>query len=168
MSRLLLRPLLLACLLLPAVACTGLGGNLLTPRVKVLDVRPLTADMFAQRFTVRVLVQNPNDLELPVRGIDYQLMLMGDSFAEGVSNESFLLPALGEAEFDMTVTTNFMSALGRLVSRAGGGKLDKIEYEFTGKIFVDKGVLRKIPFSQQGVLDFKQALGAPKQGRTAT
>lgn len=168
MSRLLLRPLLLLPLLLLAAGCTGLGGDLLPPRVKVLDVRPLTADMFAQRFTVRVLVQNPNDLELPVRGIDYQLMLMGDSFAEGVSNEAFLLPALGEAEFDMTVTTNFMSALGRLVSRAGGGKLDKIEYEFTGKIFVDKGVIRKIPFSQQGVLDFKQALGAPKQGQTAT
>ncbi len=168
MSRLLLRPLLLLPLLLLAAGCTGLGGDLLPPRVKVLDVRPLTADMFAQRFTVRVLVQNPNDLELPVRGIDYQLMLMGDSFAEGVSNEAFVLPALGEAEFDMTVTTNFMSALGRLVSRAGGGKLDKIEYEFTGKIFVDKGVIRKIPFSQQGVLDFKQALGAPKQGQTAT
>ena len=168
MVGLLLRPLLLVPLLLLAVACTGLGGNLQTPRVKGLDVRPLTADMFAQRFTVRVLVQNPNDVELPVRGLDYQLMLMGDSFAEGVSNEAFVLPALGEAEFDMTVTTNFMSALGRLVSRAGGGKLDKIEYEFTGKIFVDKGVIRKIPFSQQGVLDFKQALGAPKQGQTAT
>ena len=168
MSRLLLRPLLLVPLLLLVAACTGLGGDLLPPRVKVLDVRPLTADMFAQRFTVRVLVQNPNDLELPVRGIDYQLMLMGDSFAEGVSNEAFVLPALGEAEFEMTVTTNFMSALGRLVSRAGGGKLDKIEYEFTGKIFVDKGMIRKIPFSQQGVLDFKQALGGPKQGQTAT
>ena len=166
MSRMPLRPLLLACLLLLA-GCAGLGPNLLTPRVKVLDVRPLTADMFAQRFTVRVLVHNPNDLELPVRGIEYQLMLLGDSFAEGVSNEAFLLPALGEAEFEMTVTTNFMSALGRLVSRAGGGKLDKIEYEFTGKIFVDKGVVRKIPFSQQGVLDFKQALGGSRQGQPA-
>ena len=168
MPRLLSRRLLPACLLLLAAGCAGIGGELLTPRVKVLEVRPLTADMFAQRFTVRVQVQNPNDLELPVRGIDYQLMLMGDSFAEGVSNEAFLLPALGEAEFDMTVTTNFMSALGRLVSRAGGGKLDKIEYEFTGKILVDKGVIRKIPFSQQGVLDFKQALGGQKRDQSAT
>jgi LEA14-like dessication related protein len=168
MPRLLSRRLLPACLLLLAAGCAGIGGELLTPRVKVLEVRPLTADMFAQRFTVRVQVQNPNDLELPVRGIDYQLMLMGDSFAEGVSNEAFLLPALGEAEFDMTVTTNFMSALGRLVSRAGGGKLDKIEYEFTGKILVDKGVIRKIPFSQQGVLDFRQALGGQKRDQSAT
>jgi LEA14-like dessication related protein len=168
MPRLLSRRLLPACLLLLAAGCAGIGGELLAPRVKVLEVRPLTADIFAQRFTVRVQVQNPNDLELPVRGIDYQLMLMGDSFAEGVSNEAFLLPALGEAEFDMTVTTNFMSALGRLVSRAGGGKLDKIEYEFTGKILVDKGVIRKIPFSQQGVLDFKQALGGQKRDQSAT
>jgi LEA14-like dessication related protein len=150
--------------LLALAGCTSIGKDFQTPRLKVISVQPLSADMFAQRFTLRVLVENPNDVEVPVRGLDYQLFLMGDTFAEGVSNESFVLPALGEAEFDMTVTTNFISALGRLVSRAGGARLDKIDYEITGKIFIEKGMVRKIPFSERGVLDFEQALGGAKRG----
>ena len=118
----------------------------------------LSTDMFAQRFKVRVLVQNPNDLELPVRGLDYQIFMMGDSFAEGVSDHSFVLPAMGEAEFDMTVTTNFVSSFGRLLSRVGGGKLENIEYEIVGKVLVDKGVVRKIPFNHRGTVDFSRNL----------
>ena len=93
-------------------------------------------------------VQNPNNMELPVKGIDYTLLLMGDLFAEGKTNEPFVLPALGEAEFDMTVTTNFVSSLGRLISRVGGGKLEDIDYELAGTLFVDKGMVRKIPVQQ--------------------
>jgi LEA14-like dessication related protein len=84
--------------------------------------------------------------------------MMGDSFAEGESAESFVLPALGEAEFDMLVTTNFVSSFARLLSRAGGGKLEDIDYEIAGKVYVDKGMLRKIPFSHRGTVDFTRAL----------
>ena len=94
--------------------------------VSVLNVQMLSTDMFAQKFKVRVLVKNPNDLEIPVSGIEYTIILMGDSFAEGDSSDQFLLPAKGEAEFDMLVTTNFVSSFGRLLSRVGGGKLQDL------------------------------------------
>jgi LEA14-like dessication related protein len=142
--------------------CTSLGGDLVAPRLSLVGVQMLSTDMFAQKFKVRVLVQNPNDLELPVRGLEYQIIMMGDSFADGVSNDVFLLPARGEAEFDMLVTTNFVSSFGRLLSRAGGGKLENIEYEITGKIYVDKGVLRRIPFNHRGTVDFSRALKSGK------
>jgi LEA14-like dessication related protein len=155
---------------LPAVAvlvmlaaCTGLG-DLQTPDLNVVNVQMLSTDMFAQRFTVRLHVQNPNDVALPVKGIDYKLLLMGDQFAEGVTNEAFVLPALGEAEFDMIVTTNFVSSLGRLISRMGGGKLEDVEYELAGTISVDKGLVRKIPFNKKGTVDFTRALGKAKAG----
>lgn len=138
--------------------CTTLGGDLVAPRLSLVGVQMLSTDMFAQRFKVRVLVQNPNDLELPVRGIEYTILMMGDSFAEGTSDAPFLLPAKGEAEFDMLVTTNFVSSFGRLLSRAGGGKLENIEYEIAGKIMVDKGMVRKIPFNHRGTVDFTRTL----------
>ena len=146
-------------------ACTGLG-DLKTPQLEVLGVQVLSTDMFAQRFTVRMHVQNPNDIELPVKGIDYKLLLMGDQFAEGMTNEPFVLPALGEAEFDMMVTTNFASSLGRLISRMGGGKLEDVEYELAGTLMVDKGFVRKIPFNKRGTVDFSRALGKAKTGTT--
>jgi LEA14-like dessication related protein len=148
--------------LLAVLAACATGPKLETPRLKVIGIEMMSTDMFAQRFKVRMLVQNPNDMELQVRDLDYQIILMGDSFADGVSNDQFLLPALGEAEFDMMITTNFVSSFGRLISRMGGGKLEDIEYEIVGKIFVDKGMLRKIPFSQRGTVDFSRALGEKK------
>ena len=138
--------------------CTTLGDDLVAPRLSLVGVQMLSTDMFAQRFKVRVLVENPNDLELPVRGLEYQIIMMGDSFAEGTSSDVFLLPARGEAEFDMLVTTNFVSSFGRLLSRVGGGKLENIDYEISGKVFVDKGVLRRIPFNHHGTVDFTRAL----------
>jgi LEA14-like dessication related protein len=150
--------LLLAALAAMAAACSSLGPDLEAPRLSLVGVQVLSTDMFAQRFKVRVLVQNPNDLELPVRGLEYQIILMGDSFADGTSSDVFLLPARGEAEFDMMVTTNFVSSFGRLLSRVGGGKLEDVEYEITGKVYVEKGMLRKIPFSHRGTVDFTKQL----------
>jgi LEA14-like dessication related protein len=139
------------------VACSSLGSKLEAPRLELLAVQMLSTDMFAQRFKVRVKVINPNDLELPVKGLEYTILMMGDSFAEGTTSESFLLPAMGEAEFDMLVTTNFVSSFGRLLSRVQGGKLENIDYEITGKIMVDKGMLRKIPVNHRGTVDFTKA-----------
>ncbi len=139
-------------------------SKLESPRLSLVGIQVMSADMFAQRFKVRVLVVNPNEIELPVRGLEYQILLMGDSFADGTSNDVFLLPAKGEAEFDMLVTTNFVSAFGRLLSRVGGGKLENIEYEISGKIYVEKGILRKIPFSHQGTVDFSKQLKPIQSG----
>jgi LEA14-like dessication related protein len=148
-------PMLAAVLL---AGCSTLGSELQSPTLEVTGVQMLSSDMFAQRFKVRVLVKNPNDLELSVTGLDYQIILMGDSFAEGVASNSFVLPALGEAEFDMLVTTNFVSGFARLLSRVGGGKLEDLDYEIVGKVFVDKGMIRKIPFSHRGTVDFSKSL----------
>ena len=142
--------------------CSTLGDDLVAPRLSLVGVQMLSTDMFAQKFKVRVLVQNPNDLELPVRGLECQIILMGDSFAEGTTNDAFLLPAGGEAEFDMTVTTNFVSSFGRLLSRVGGGKLENLDYEITGKVMLDKGMVRSIPFNHRGQVDIERALGKRK------
>jgi len=163
MSKLPLRVPLLLVLAALAASCSTLA-DLEAPQVELGGVQMMSADMFAQRFKLRVKVHNPNDVELPVKGIDYTVIMMGDSFAEGVTTERFVLPAKGEAEFDMLVTTNFVSSFGRLLSRVGGGKLENIDYEIAGKVLVDKGMLRKIPFSRRGTVDFVKLLGAPKDG----
>jgi LEA14-like dessication related protein len=165
LRNLVLRLTLLFALAAGAAGCSTLGKNLQAPELSLVGIQMMSTDMFAQKFKVRVLVKNPNDLELPVTGIDYQIFLMGDSFAEGVSNDQFLLPAKGEAEFDMVITTNFVSSFGRLLSRVGGSKLDDLNYEITGKVMVDKGMIRKIPFSHSGTVDISRALG-PKKGET--
>ena len=138
-------------------SCSTLGPKFVAPQVSLVGIQIMSADMFAQQFMVRVKVENPNDLEVAVSGLEYEIFLMGDSFAEGASESSFVLPAKGEAEFDMIVKTNFVSSLGRLVSRTGGGKLENVPYQITGKLMLEKGVMRTIPFSHAGTVDFTKA-----------
>jgi hypothetical protein len=42
----------------------------------------------------------------------------------------------------------------------GGGKLENLEYEIVGSVLLDKGMLRKIPFSHKGTVDIARALGS--------
>jgi LEA14-like dessication related protein len=144
-------------LLATLASCASLGPKLVAPELSLLGIQIMSADMFSQQFMVRVKVENPNDLEVAVSGLEYEIFLMGDSFAEGASESSFVLPAKGEAEFDMIVKTNFVSSLGRLVSRTGGGKLENVPYQVTGKLMLEKGIMRTIPFSHAGTVDFTKA-----------
>ena len=137
--------------LMTVAACSAFGPKLEVPRLSLVSVAMTSADIFNQQFVVRVHVQNPNDRELPVTGIDYELFLEGDAFAEGVSNQPFTVPALGETEFDMTIRTNFVSSLGRLVSRLNGR--EQVSYAVEGKVFADVGMVKKIPFRESGTVN---------------
>ena len=146
-----LRAVMLLGLLLLTQSCSLFGPKLTVPRLKVVSIGMLSADLFSQQFLVRMNVQNPNDRELPIKGIDYKLFLQGDSFAEGVTTAAFVIPALGESQFDMTVRTNFVSSIGRLVQRLNGKS--KVEYVIEGTVFTRLGLFSKIPFQDSGEVD---------------
>jgi len=149
MSRTCVRLFALVAVLI-AAGCSSLGPKIETPRLTIVRVAMTSADIFNQQFLVRLHVQNPNDRDLPVRGIDYKLFLQGDSFAEGVAAKPFVVPALGETEFDMTVRTNFVSGVGRLLTRLNGR--DQVEYILEGKVLTDLGMIKTIPFQESGTV----------------
>jgi LEA14-like dessication related protein len=141
----------LAVVVAALAACSMLAPKLTTPRLTLVRIAMTSADIFNQQFLVRVHVENPNDRELPITGIDYKLFLEGDSFAEGTSSKPFVVPAKGETEFDMTVRANFVSGMGRLVSRLNGR--DQVQYLVEGKVLTDIGMLKKIPFQESGTVN---------------
>ena len=138
------------CTLAVFFAACALGPKVEVPRLTLVRIAMTSADIFNQQFMVRVHVQNPNDRELPIRGIDYKLFLEGDSFAEGVSDKPFVVPALGETEFDMIVRTNFVSGIGRLMSRLNGR--EQVQYVLEGKVLTDISMAKKIPFQETGTV----------------
>lgn len=144
---------LIGALLLLLTGCSALAPRIETPRLSIVSVAMTSADIFNQQFLVRLHVENPNDRALPVKAIDYKLFLEGDSFAEGMSSQSFVVPALGETEFDMIVRTNFVSGLGRLISRLNGR--DQVNYVLEGKVLSDLGLIKKIPFQHSGSVALK-------------
>lgn len=147
-----------ATLLLAAAlaACASIAPRLETPRLSVMGVKMLEASLFEQRFEVRLRVQNPNDLDLPVRGLDLEFELGGEKFATGVSAREFTVPALGEAEFDMLLTSNAATALLNL-ARAGEGKRESLDYVIKGKLRTSLGLLRTVPFEERGSVPLRGA-----------
>jgi len=136
-----------------AVALLGCGCALApkftTPTLTIVGVRLEASDLITQRLKVRVHVQNPNPRALPVKGIEYTLQVDGEPFATGDSAASFVVPALGEAEFDMNVTTNVAGTLVRLLARRPDAPAD-VPYRLSGKISLSQGWLQSIPFEQHG------------------
>lgn len=140
--------LLLLAMLAAIGGCSSFRPELQAPRLALINIAMTSADIFNQQFRVRVNVQNPNKEELRINGLDYKLFLEGDSFAEGLLDKPFVLPAEGETDVDMTVRTNFVSGVGRLLSRLNGRT--QVNYTFEGKLLTDIRFLKKIPFQETG------------------
>lgn len=127
--------------------CTLLLPKLQTPRLAIVDVEVVKANFLEQRLRVRMRVENPNDRSLPIQGLSYTVYLGGQEFATGVSDASFIVPALGTAEFNMDVTANAAGALFAVLSKPRGQGID---YRMTGRVELTHGWLRSIPFEQSG------------------
>lgn len=132
-------------------ACTGLGANFQTPHVAFVGLKALEANLFEQRLEVRLLVKNPNQIALPVNGLDVDVELAGEPLAHGVSAREFTIPANGEAEFDMLVTANAATALIKILGSDRKSR-EAIEYRLKGKLSTRLGMWRSIPFEEKGTL----------------
>lgn len=139
-----------ALLLLAGCASTL---KLEAPKLSVVSMKMQSADIFSQRLQVRMRVQNPNDRELPVKGISYRIEVNDSELAQGLTNSPFVVPALGEAEFDVQVTANLASALSQILSRRGSS--DTLEYRLVGNVALSSGFLRHIPFDERGSVKLK-------------
>src|ERR1700744_884056 len=134
-------------LLLPLGGCSLFVPKLETPQLSIVNVQVLKSDLWHQELRVRMRVQNPNDRTLPIKGITYTLDVNGQEFAHGESAASFVVPALGEAEFDMNMTANMA---GTIISLLSHGTDANVEYHLAGKISLSEGLLRSVPFDQHG------------------
>jgi len=137
-------------LLVLALAGCALGQHFETPRLSLIDVQLVSTELWEQRLKVRLRVQNPNDVALSVKGIEYTLDIAGQQVASGVSDVSFVVPALGEAQFDTNLTTNMVGALLKLVGRGPDSISNGVDYRLTGKISLASGWLRSVPFDERG------------------
>jgi LEA14-like dessication related protein len=143
--------ILIALVTLVLSGCSLLVPKLEKPTLSVVHVQMLKGDLWHQELKVRLRVQNPNDRTLPIKGIAYELDVDGQEFAHGMSGDSFVVPARGEAEFDMSVSANMASMLMRLVSQGG----NPVDYRIKGKISLSAGLWRSISFKDEGTFKWQ-------------
>jgi LEA14-like dessication related protein len=137
--------------LLGALALAGCATpHFETPRLSIVDVQVVSTALWEQRLKVSLRVQNPNDVALSVKGIEYTLDIAGERFASGASDASFVVPALGEAQFDTSLTTNMAGAVLKLIGRGPNTLADGVDYRLAGKISLSAGWVRSVPFDEHG------------------
>ena len=129
--------------------CSVLGTRWQAPTLAVVNIQLGHSDLWQQHLLVRMSVHNPNERELPVQGLNYTLDVNGEECAHGESGASFVVPARGDAEFDMNVTANAAAALLRMFVHGNAGP---VEYRIRGKVELSAGLLRSVPFDQHGQL----------------
>ena len=136
--------------LLALSGCSLFVPKLETPKLSVVNVQIVKSSIWQQQLRVRMHVDNPNDRALPIKGLTYVLEVNGQDFAHGESAASFVVPALGEAEFDTNVTANLAGTLISMLGHGSDGLGQSVDYHLSGKVLLSEGLLRSVPFDQHG------------------
>lgn len=145
------RNVLRLALLLSAVwltACASLSGYKEQPRVSLAGINVLDVGLFEQRFALRLRVQNPNDIELPIKGWTYDLDLNGIAFATGTSNKTATIPAFGTDVIEVEAYSDITNVL-RQISEWRKSGLNNVSYRLKGNAFL-ASTSRKLAFDYRG------------------
>lgn len=126
------------------------------PRLSIVSATITSADVFNAQFRVRMHVDNPNPRSLPIKEINYEVFLEGDRFAEGMSAAPFVVPANGSQEFDLSLSTDFLSSIGRLMARLNGTNRNQIEYVVKGAVVLNAPFSPKLKFAEGGSVNLSQ------------
>jgi LEA14-like dessication related protein len=140
-------PVLLALLLCTA-AC---APKFERPNLTVVGIEMRSGNFVQQNLRVKLNIQNPNDRALPVCGLHASLSVEGEPIAEGRNDRPFVVPAKGDADFDVVITANMALALLKLADKMDR-HADSIAYDVNGAASIDLPFLRDLPFHQSGSL----------------
>lgn len=147
------RRFVIGALFLMATGCAGgfgLGSrDFKSPEVTLSDIQFRGAGLLEQQLGLVLRLRNPNDADMPLRGLKVKLNVDGEPFATGLSNENVTIPALGEK----TVTVDAVSSTSDVLNQLRGVTgLKDIKYAIDGTAFLRGESDRKLPFEQKGVL----------------
>lgn len=123
-------------------------GSLESPDVSISRITLNSASLFEQQWDLTLRTTNPNDRELTLKSLDYDIYLNGEKFGRGLTGETVTLPAMGDALVTTTITTNLLGSLKQLqkVQQQQGQPL---KYRLVGKARVG-GVPLPLSFDEEG------------------
>jgi LEA14-like dessication related protein len=142
--------------------CAGLGKPLESPRISLSNIQMLETSGMESAFLVHLRVQNPNDLDLDIRGVDCDVEINGKPFAYGMSNTPVRIPAFGSDTVAVKVYTSVIDIFRSLLNLPGR---EDLSYQVKGKVRMSGGGLipSSLPFDSQGTISVKD-LSIGKRG----
>ena len=127
-------------------------ANLEAPKLSVVSMKVQSADICSQRMLVRMRVMNPNDRELPIKGISYRIEVNDAEFAQGSRTR--------RSSCRRSAKRNSMCRSRRIwrvrwrspVAQAFGGNA---RIPAGRHVSLSSGFLRRIPFDERGSVKLK-------------
>ncbi|MCM8596951.1 LEA type 2 family protein [Accumulibacter sp.] len=138
--------------------CAGLGSLARKPEVSIAGLSLVQARLFEQRFALRLRISNPNDVDLPVNGLSFEVEINGQPFITGLSDKPVTVPRFGEAILEVMATSTAGSALKQLRELQKGGRID---YRISGRLQLSG--IGALPFERRGDLQLPATDGAPRK-----
>jgi LEA14-like dessication related protein len=138
--------------LIPALAlivgCAGMRAeDVIEPDVQLVNIILKDATLFEQELQVDLRIINPNDFDLPIGGLTFDLRVNGDRVARGNSPDGVKVPRLGDAVLQVTTRTSSIAMVRQLVNPPGDGVY---EYEISGDVLVSGFARTRLPFQHKG------------------
>jgi LEA14-like dessication related protein len=138
-----------------ALSCSVLGGGcaalvpkLEAPQLQLIGVTLEGGDAQQQQIRLALHVVNPNARVIEVRAIECVLEIEGQPIAQGTTAAAITLPAMGETDFDLNVSAHLSDALAPLL--LARILHNPLRYRLYGEVHLGSGILRNIPFDQNG------------------
>ncbi len=130
-----------------ALAACAQIGEMRSPQVHVVDIRLLQSSLLEQRFRVDLRIGNPNDFDLPLDGLTFELDLNGRHFAEGFTNQTVTVPRLGEARISVDASTTLIDMIEQALIL---GQRAELSYRIEGVVYLRGLSRRQVPYQRGG------------------
>lgn len=130
------------------------------PAVSLAGVGLESISLFEQRYVLQLRVTNPNDRDIPVDGLAFEVELNGMHFASGVSNQAVTIPRLGEALLEVRATSNLASFMRQWRDLEKGGR-SGLDYRIKGSLRVSG--YGAVPFDHKGEVALPELPGVDEK-----
>lgn len=121
------------------------------PTVTLAGIGIDSIGLFEQRFVLRLRVNNPNDMDLPIDSLRFELEVAGQPFASGSSSQAVTIPRRGEGVLEVLATSNLGDFLRRF-GESGQGEGSGFDYRLRGDMAV--AGYGSFPFDSRGQIPF--------------
>ena len=143
-------------------ACSTMPRDFETPKFSVANIVPKDMTLMEQRFDVDLRIQNPNNFDLGINGVRFDIVLNGKEFGTGLSGAKITVPRFGSE----VITGEVITGLGSILRQAQGfsSGVAKVQYSLKGKAFAESPGSFTIPFEETGDIDLNLGQSAEKVG----
>lgn len=139
-----------ACIALLCLAgCASLHRTVEAPEVFLVGLVPIGGGVFEQRVRFDLRLQNPNDFDLQLSGIEFRFDVNGEPLARGLSNQEVTVPRLGEVMVSVDASTTLVGLLHQVVRLS---ERRELTYELRGRAHLRSRSAKPLAFERTGEL----------------